>query len=119
MARRGIPFEDTPRPADFEDFPEDGVGLLFMAYNSNIDQQFKFVQQNWANSTNFPVEPSGTHGIDPVIGQGANQPHDQKMPKEWDNPAKGSNDNCPFAGFVKMRGGEYFFSPSLTFLKSL
>ena len=90
-----------------------------MAYNSNIDQQFKFVQQNWANNTNFPVEPSGTHGIDPVIGQGVNEPHDQKMPKEWDNPDKGTDDNCPFAGFVKMRGGEYFFSPSLTFLKNL
>jgi Dyp-type peroxidase family len=119
MARRGIPFEDKPRSADFEEFPENGVGLLFMAYNNNIDQQFKFVQQNWANNTNFPVEPSGTHGIDPVIGQGVNEPHDQKMPKEWDNPAKGTNDNCPFASFVKMRGGEYFFSPSLTFLKNL
>ena len=117
MPRRGIPFEDAPRPAAFDDFPSNGVGLLFMVYNSNLGQQFKFVQQNWANNKSFPMQPFGVHGIDPVIGQGINHPQDQKMPKEWDNPAKGTDNNCPFAGFVKMRGGEYFFAPSLTFLK--
>jgi deferrochelatase/peroxidase EfeB len=31
------------------------VGLLFMAYNATIGQQFKFTQQVWANNKNFPV----------------------------------------------------------------
>ncbi|MDD5581114.1 MAG: hypothetical protein PHY16_17825 [Methylobacter sp.] len=136
MARRGIPFEDVERLVHPDDLPETtdmnqfirqvqpqlpdgGVGLLFMAYNSIIGNQFKFTQQRWANNTNFPFQPPGTHGIDPIIGQEVNSPNDQKLPNEWDNPAAGTNDNCPFSGFVTMKGGQYFFSPSLTFLKNL
>jgi Dyp-type peroxidase family len=136
MARRGIPFEDVkrtvnpaglPEAKDLDEFntkvapllPVDGVGLLFMAYNHTIADQFKFTQQLWVNNAGFPFQPGGPHGIDPVIGQGINTPGEQKLPTEWDNPAKGTNDTCTFAGFVKMKGGEYFFSPSLTFLKAL
>jgi Dyp-type peroxidase family len=136
MARRGIPFEDVKRPMHPAELPEaedlaeftskvephlptGGVGLLFMAYNHTIANQFKFTQQSWANNPNFPLQPGGPHGIDPVIGQGPNNPGEQKLPKEWDNPALGANNTCSFAGFVSMKGGEYFFSPSLTFLKNL
>jgi Dyp-type peroxidase family len=136
MPRRGIPYEDVKRTIHPDELPEGdtleefddevapllptgGVGLLFMAYNHRIAQQFKFTQQSWVNNTGFPVVPPGPHGIDPVIGQGPPNPGDQKLPKEWDNPAAGTANNVTFAGFVKMRGGEYFFSPSLTFLKNL
>jgi deferrochelatase/peroxidase EfeB len=138
MPRRGIPYEDLKRTAHPAELPESatlaefetkvapllpcgGVGLLFMAYNSEIARQFKFTQQSWANNTDFPRPPlpPGPHGIDPVIGQGTNKPGDQKLPKEWDNPAAGNSGAVPFDGFVRMRGGEYFFSPSLTFLLNL
>lgn len=136
MPRRGIPYEDVKRNVHPEELPEaetlaefnsdvapllptGGVGLLFMAYNREIAHQFKFTQQTWVNNTGFPLQPSGAHGIDPVIGQGAANPTDQKLPKQWDNPAAGTGNNVSFAGFVKMRGGEYFFSPSLTFLRNL
>ncbi|RYY65743.1 MAG: hypothetical protein EOO24_54720 [Comamonadaceae bacterium] len=100
--------------------PTGGVGLLFMAYNSKIASQFKFTQQIWANNAGFPLQPGGPHGIDPVIGQGPNEAGQQKLPLAWDQEAGGPTDaSVPFAGFVKMKGGEYFFSPSLTFLKSL
>ena len=99
--------------------PTGGVGLLFMAYNRQIAQQFKFTQQTWVNSTGFPLQPPGVHGIDPVIGQGPHNLIDQKLPKQWDNTAAGTSNNVSFAGFVKMRGGEYFFAPSLTFLRNL
>lgn len=134
MPRRGIPFEDTKReihPAELPDsgslaefnsnvaplLPTGGVGLLFMAYNAVIGQQFKFTQQTWANNTGFPVP--GTHGIDPVIGQGPSNPTDQKMTKVWDDPTSPTVNNVEFKGFVKMKGGEYMFSPSLTFLFDL
>ena len=134
MPRRGIPYEDLKRefnPAELPDsddmaeflanvapkLPVTGVGLLFMAYNASIAQQFRFVQHSWANDTTFPGP--GNTGIDPVIGQTANNPGDQKLPKEWDNPAAGSVNNGSFAGFVKMKGGEYMFAPSLTFLSTL
>jgi Dyp-type peroxidase family len=134
MARRGIPFEDVKRithPAELPDsrslaeftakvsplLPTGGVGLLFMAYNEVIGRQFKFTQQTWANNSGFPLP--GTHGIDPVIGQGNMTPGDQKLPKEWDNASKGNANNVDFSAFVIMKGGEYMFSPSLTFLLNL
>ena len=136
MARRGIPYEDVKRdvhPSELPDsgslaeftadvapsLPTGGVGLLFMAYNHKIGDQFKFTQQTWVNLTQFPLQPGSPHGIDPVIGQGPNNPGDQKLPKTWDDTAEGFANNAPFAGFVKMKGGEYVFSPSLTFLKNL
>lgn len=137
MIRRGIPYEDVKRevpPSDVPDsdsleeflekvapkLPTGDVGLLFMAYNSDIGNQFKFTQQVWANNANFPLTvPGARHGIDPVIGQGPNLAGHQKLPKQWGDPAAGVRDDLPFAGFVTMRGGEYFFSPSLTFLRGL
>jgi Dyp-type peroxidase family len=134
MPRRGIPFEDLKRGTHPDELPEastlaefntkvapllpsGGVGLLFMAYNETIAHQFKFTQQTWADNTAFPVP--GTHGIDPIIGQGPSNPTDQTLPKQWDNPVAGTNNNVPFVGFVKMKGGEYMFAPSLTFLMNL
>ena len=132
MPRRGIPFEDTLRvthasdlpPAEtLEKFKEDvmpllptgDVGLLFMAYNASLAQQFVFTQASWANSTTFPNTGAG---VDPVIGQGAPAGIGPAWREEWDEPASGV-DTFDFNGFVTMRGGEYFFAPSLTFFKTL
>ena len=51
------------------------------------------------------------HGIDPVIGQGTPVPGQQRMFKHWDD-ATSPPVAFDFAGFVKMKGGEYFFSPN-------
>ena len=136
MARRGITYEDVKRPVNPEELPEGedsaefdakvaphlptgGVGLLFMAYNNVIGNQFKFTQQTWANTNNFPVgKPNPTNGIDPIIGQAA-AVGDPRVPNVWDDPGAGINLACQFSGFVQMKGGEYFFSPSLSFLKAL
>ncbi|MDB5967912.1 MAG: putative peroxidase [Hydrocarboniphaga sp.] len=136
MARRGITYEDIARDvhpeelpevessAEFDEhvaphLPERGVGLLFMAYNSVIADQFKFAQRFWANSDRFPVgKPDAANGIDPVIGQAA-VVGSQRIPVEWDMPDKKDGADIHFSGFVKMKGGEYFFSPSLTFLKGI
>lgn len=131
MPRRGIPFTDVPRidpnalpevttRAAFDTLvkpmlPTGGVGLLFMAYNAKLDDQFVFTQQTWANNLGFP-QP-GT-GLDPVIGQPAATAGGQTYHKEWDNLGSQA---VPFnfGHFVKMKGGEYFFAPSLIFLRSL
>jgi Dyp-type peroxidase family len=136
MPRRGMPYEDVKRSVHPDELPEaedlaeftakvapllptGGVGLLFMAYNQKIARQFKFTQQAWVNNSNFPLSPPGAHGIDPIIGQGLNNPGDQKLFKEWDHSGSTVINNAGMAGFVKMKGGEYFFSPSLTFLRAL
>jgi len=114
MPRRGIPFGDPDR--DFEDeenLPEAGVGLLFMAYNQEIERQFEVVQRFWANDPAFPEGLA--QGADPIIGQGA-QPDPVWRP-EYGQP--GGELPFAFGDFVTMKGGEYFFAPSRGFLKTL
>ena len=121
MARRGIPFGDTARDFDADEGqePEGEVGLLFMAYMASIEGQFEFTQQTWANNARFlrglaPGEPPT--GIDPVIGQGGDQAARTQL---W--PRGGGQEPVPFsfADFVRMRGGEYFFAPSRSFLREV
>ncbi len=119
MARRGITYGkrvwtevDGIRKLDENHFPVGGVGLLFMAYQSDIDNQFEFTQKTWVNNQNF-VKPAT--GLDPVIGQGAPAVL-QKQTKEWGAEGKRSVD---FHGFVSLKGGEYFFAPCISFLQSV
>ncbi len=115
MARRGITYGvrlQHPDSKEFIDQPRDGVGLLFMSYQSSIEQQFRFMQTAWANNPDFP---SGNVGIDPIIGQGQSNDH------QW-FPQYGSTANSVsllFKGFVGLKGSEYFFTPSVNGLKNI
>jgi deferrochelatase/peroxidase EfeB len=84
-----------------------------MAYQSNLANQFEFTQSTWVNNPGF-IGPAS--GIDPVIGQtpGANG---QKWPTGWNKPLKA--EPYDFSDWVTMQGGEYFFAPSLSMLKSV
>ncbi len=124
MARRGIPFGhraiDTSLGIDPSphQMPEGGVGLLFMSYQASIKTQFEFIQQKWANDENFP---SGKNtGIDPIIGQDKDQNRHRSytFPMEY---GRGELQKEPsdFEQFVTMKGGEYFFAPSMSFLKNI
>ena len=133
MPRRGIPYEDLPRLVHPSDIPEStsvadfdanagpllptgDVGLLFMAYNHDLALQFVFTQKTWANNSTFPG--AGTPPLlDGVIGQDTSI-QNQHWQKAWDDAASGTG-AFSFQGFVKMRGGEYFFAPSLNFLRTL
>ncbi len=131
MARRGqtygdradVPFDGDVPPSQR---PTSGVGLLFMAFNSQIHfdfaagnflgAQFDFTQAIWADNAQFPVVQPDP-GLDPIIGQG---PRPQQVyPRKWGElPDKTKPvDAVPQA--VRMRGGEYFFMPSLAFLRNL
>lgn len=117
MARRGITYgRRGAHPNDpqirFEDMPTGDVGLLFMAYQSNIQDQFEFTQRTWVNNPDFVV--AGT-GIDPVIGQN-HAPNGQKWPDHWGQSLKA--EPFDFSRWVTLQGGEYFFAPSIPFLIS-
>lgn len=103
ITRRGIPYGSTSTP--------EGAGLLFMCFQASIRRQFAFIQREWVNSEAFLM---GLTGVDTMIGQGATVEH------SW--PTRDGNTKhleFGFHGFVKMRGGEYFFAPSLPFFASL
>jgi deferrochelatase/peroxidase EfeB len=86
-----------------------------MCFQSNIARQFGFLQKNWANNLDF-VQPAT--GLDPVIGQKAagEPPLAQQWPPQWGQQGKQPFD---FGGFVTMKGGEFFFAPSIAFLRQL
>lgn len=116
IVRRGIPFNEIGRIGT-EGEPENGVGLLFMCYQSDIEAQFEFIQHEWVNLGNFAGRIVGQDGL---IGQGQND-FQKQLPEQWD--VNGNLNNCDFSnpksGFVTMKGGEYFYTPSISFLKSL
>lgn len=92
---------------------EDKVGLLFLCFQSDIFDQFMSMQKIWANQRDFVKY--GT-GLDAVIGQGEQQLSDQSWPKEW---GKDGKVQFHFSNFVTMKGGEFFFAPSISFLKTI
>ena len=116
IVRRGILFGksevDPHDDSTIDQLPTSGVGLLFMCFQSNIARQFGFIQKNWANNLNF-IQPET--GLDPVIGQ-QEVSLPQQWPLQWGQQGKQSFD---FGAFVTMKGGEFFFAPSLSFLRDL
>ncbi len=114
IVRRGIPYDDAGRGNNLAWEPEKKVGLLFMCYAKSISGQFEVIQADWANNgTVF----NKNIAIDGVIGQGKNNNLSQEYPLKWGEKARVTN--CNISGFVTMQGGEYFFAPSITFLKNL
>jgi deferrochelatase/peroxidase EfeB len=89
--------------------------LLFFCYQSDIQNQFEFVQRAWVNNADFPPNPPGTAdrpgapGQDPIIAQSPNGPM-------LIDPGKGPVD---VHHFVTTTGGEYFFSPSIKALRGI
>lgn len=119
MARRGIPYglraDGEPNDGKIDNKPTGDVGLLFMAYQSNLEEQFEFAQSLWVNNPDFRAASTG---IDPVIGQ-PKGPSGQKWPVVYGSTLSDGQAADDFSGFVTMRGGEYFFAPSICYLKSL
>jgi deferrochelatase/peroxidase EfeB len=119
LLRRGraygilVPDDEALHPAS----PGEEIGLRFVCLNANISRQFEFVQTAWAAGTKFG---GLTQESDPLLGNR--------------QPVAG----CPVTGnfsvpqrsganlrlrevpqFVTVRGGAYFFLPSLSALRYL
>ncbi|KAH7348734.1 peroxidase TAP [Rhexocercosporidium sp. MPI-PUGE-AT-0058] len=94
-------------------------GLLFACYQSNLSNGFSFIQKLWANNTAFPrnKEDSRNSGFDPIIGAAhSNKPEPSRDMNGFDAADQTkrltlSND------WVISKGGEYFFSPSISALQ--
>lgn len=110
MARRGQTYgvrsDDINADLPAASRPTGGVGLLFMAFNADIAKQFERAQR-LANE-------DGPAGLDQVIGQ---VPRGPLTSTGWGETEQKTTD--PVAQAVTMMGGEYFFMPSLPYLKSL
>ena len=110
IARRGISYGVN----DISQEPEAGSGLLFLCFQANPENQFNFIQGGWANQNNFVAV---NVGLDPVIGQ-PGPDKNQKWPKTWGDPDT-EEEPYNFTLWVNMKGGEYFFTPSISYLKNI
>lgn len=107
ILRRGLPYADPAEAGG-------GEGIIFLAICASLFRQFEFVQQQWMNygldfgagSDTCPL--IGNHGQDTkfVI---ASDPKSGKLPFFADRLPQ----------FVEMRGGDYFFIPSMTALRMI
>lgn len=111
ILRRGLPYgTSTPLDKLGDDAAEHGI--IFMAINASIERQFEFVQQLWVNYGNDFLQ---ANDLDILTGS-----HGGKGQSVLQNDPEG--DHPPFIcrdipRFVTVKGGEYFFVPSITALK--
>jgi Dyp-type peroxidase family len=113
MARRGQTYGvrvDNPNDDNVASKPTGGVGLLFMAVMRSIEDQFEALQRAANDIDRF----------DPVVGQ---LPDDVRhasieLPATWGDPDQVRR-QVDIEPTVTMKGGEYFFLPSISFLQSL
>ena len=108
LVRRGIPYGAPVRGTGQPDEP---VGLLFLAFQADIGRQFGIMTAEWVNSPNFPGKDTGT---DALIGSA------QAGSQRWPGARGGGNDtDSAISRFVTLKGGEFFFAPSLSFFRKL
>jgi Dyp-type peroxidase family len=124
IIRRSAPYGPyLPESADGDDGQP--RGLLFRAFNASILDQFEMIQSEWVNNANE------TNGLstdrDPFVGSVEPMgPPARQLTASFTIPipsADGSSFSCPtrhgLPQFVTVKGGAYFFVPSLSALAHL
>ena len=116
LLRRGLPYGES----DINSRDDGNHGIIFMTVGASIERQFEFVQQQWMNYGNdFKL----SNEKDPLIGN-----HQTDNNGRGDGnmifPAVPGSGKAPYfcrgiPRFVEMRGGDYFFLPSLTAIRMI
>lgn len=111
-----------PIPPGFPENPDPDlsqeVGLHFFGINSNISEQFEFIQHVWANNDQ-PNKHTLTGDPDPLIGVPDKEtpgPKNKRFTIQQEPVAKCIED---LKRFVAIRAGAYFFLPGISGLRFL
>jgi deferrochelatase/peroxidase EfeB/cytochrome P450 len=110
ILRRGISYGG---PLLKEDALNDGErrGLLFIAANSRIEEQFEVIQANWINGGEY-LGQAGL-GRCPLTGDHSGAVSDSFLEAGASAPVTG------LPRFVTTRGGDYFFAPGIGALREI
>ena len=107
--------DNVPVTKPLNELPERGVGVLFMCFQASIRRQFAFMQRHWCNSM---TAPEAGAGVDVLAGQ-AKQPIDRTLYRWPEGYNRKTRTVASFESFISMKGGEFFFAPSLPFFAAL
>jgi len=110
ITRRGLPY-GTYVPEGQPVSDSDERGIIFMVLNACLARQFEFVQQQWIDYGN---DSHLGNDRDPLIGNNAGK---GRFAVQGDaTPANPPHICSHLPNFVELRGGDYFFMPSITAL---
>ena len=115
IIRRARPYGEPliGSPTNFT--PDAEVGILFACFNADISRQFEFLQYTWAN---YPKFKQLFNDPDPLIGVKENP--EAGTEQLFTIPSHPANKYVTgMRRFVHVRGGAYFFFPSVTVIKYL
>ena len=111
ILRRGLPYgqSDLLSPSDKGDH-----GIIFLAFCASLFRQFEFVQQQWIQ---YGLDFNAGNDTCPVVG---NHGPEAKFVIPGDTQVGTRPFLCAgLPQFVEVRGGDYFFVPSLTGLRMI
>ena len=125
IIRAGIPFGPEVMPGETRTMHS--RGLMFVCYQASIERQFEFIQSRYSNNPQFvgdkrrpdegiPVAP----GFDPIVGQaqgGGARAMDEPAPN-YPIGNRRSKLEMP-EPFVVLTAAGYFFTPSITALRTV
>ena len=124
IIRRGIPFGPTcpgelgnpvPEMSSSEEELKAQRGLIFLCYQTSIENQFVFLQRNWSN---HPSNPNSGGGEDPLIGQGEDAHGRHRFVDIRGVQNTSETLNLP-ADWVIPTGGGFFFSPAISIIRDV
>lgn len=116
IVRRGITYDYSEMPSEKNPPAKGGrdsrVGLLFLCFQADIGRQFEYLQE---------AANDAEKGLDPILGQvrEGHVPPPQKWHRSWDSDPNAAPRFHGFHGCVTLKGGEYFFAPSLGFFRKI
>jgi deferrochelatase/peroxidase EfeB len=119
ILRRGREYGQALPPAEaaVAGAPDPKSGLHFICLAANIERQFEFIQNAWLVSAKFD---GMSDEADPLLGNRAQFPAGFSTNSFTAPQGEGScRRYAGLPGFVTVRGGAYFFLPSLRALRYL
>jgi Dyp-type peroxidase family len=124
IIRRGIPY-GPPWVEGSADEPADNQrGLLFVAYQADIERQFEFVWYSWLNAPEFPIPAAGRDGLVgqvrwPQSAPSPSTPFGKRSASVSRPDPRGGIVSLSLPAFVTPRYGAYFFAPAIGALARL